>query len=910
MNAIADKHNRSATPYKGEGIPSDLTPNPKVVFKRKITCAFHYFDTDNSDSIDLEEFRNIMSLIKAHVNDSDLINIFKFVDVDSSGSIELPELVNFLEIPFDPPEVIRCTMSNHLSTPWHFLEYHKLNVTTRSHSLKLVPGPDGLAAYFNSSTDSAVNNVIQPGFRLTFINTTRVDSKTFVDIQRRLEIAPLPYILVFQHEDVIRQVKIQDSSGKFHTLNYNPAKGEPTSKEKEMFNGPVMEMVNPGRDTEESKKEIYEFFGHCRHCPRDSVWWLKIHLFMEDENFSKPANFLTYFIMLLIAISTFTYVFQTLPDWEYWPGWQVMEGIVSIVFSVEFLVRIASSRSISRYLSDTMNIIDFCAIIPFWIEVFTAGKLDPELLRIVRVIRLLRLFRLARAGSMQEILTIYSLTAKDVFHWLIIFLMIGGVVLICIASFEYIFELGVVANIGVCDISSGTVCEDTPNNVFYDGFSTTFRSALSCESACENFALSGCCAFNQVVGNCHLSNSTEIVTLNSSSYNSGLCGITSRQLRIDGDETPYYAITNSFWWACVTMFMVGYGEVYPITEPGRLISAVAAALGLMFLAVPVIIVGFHFLLSLVTVRYRNLPASVDKELEATNRGSVMQLLEQVNTEVGTRIFKQEDIVVFLLYNIRLNSKDKLEQILCYPNGWSYLPFAYDWTPGLPRLTQFKLFILFGVYGRRFQNYRSAQKKQKLEFFQSLSNLEKENELVSPNEAGNPLSRESKIRRNRSRSEPSRNYSTTGMAGIPVSQSRSSIAFKFREVPNIPITTTYCETSLMKNYSNPLKLGDFCDTQINPISLPYVVHEKPNMLGRKNFPDNPTLPRTSDGISSPSVMRVVNKKEESIILLPPEKSLETSMEYEGFKLGKTNVRKPLVENYSDSVEEFSQITTQL
>ena len=98
--------------------------------------------------------------------------------------------------------------------------------------------------------------------------------------------------------------------------------------------------------------------------------------------------------------------------------------------------------------------------------------------------------------------------------------------------------------------------------------------------------------------------------------------------------------------------MVGYGEMYPITEQGRLVSSIAAALGLMFLAVPVIIVGFHFLLALVTVRYTKLPASVNANLEVANRGSVMQLLEQVNTEVGMRLFKEDDFVVFLLHNVR------------------------------------------------------------------------------------------------------------------------------------------------------------------------------------------------------------------------------------------------------------------
>jgi len=76
----------------------------------------------------------------------------------------------------------------------------------------------------------------------------------------------------------------------------------------------------------------------------------------------------------------------------------------------------------------------------------------------------------------------------------------------------------------------------------------------------------------------------------------------------------------------------------------------------------------------------------------------------------------------LIQDTRLNTKQKLEWILRYKNGWSYLPYSYDDTPGLPRVTQFQLFILFTVFGRKFQRARAAQKRDDQRFIKGLKFL--------------------------------------------------------------------------------------------------------------------------------------------------------------------------------------------
>ena len=51
---------------------------------------------------------------------------------------------------------------------------------------------------------------------------------------------------------------------------------------------------------------------------------------------------------------------------------------------------------------------------------------------------------------------------------------------------------------------------------------------------------------------------------------------------------------SSFWWAVATLTTVGYGDIYPITIVGKILSAVIALLGVALVAVPTGIIDSGF----------------------------------------------------------------------------------------------------------------------------------------------------------------------------------------------------------------------------------------------------------------------------------------------------------------------------
>merc|ERR1719285_1514681 len=148
-------------------------------------------------------------------------------------------------------------------------------------------------------------------------------------------------------------------------------------------------------------EEVPLLSPHCKHCPLPSAWYLPVHLTMDSENYSMISMVIAWFIMFLIILSTATYILQTLPHWEHWSVWDIIEEIASVVFSIEIAVRLACCRNLMQYLKEPWNIIDVCSILPFWVELITAGSFSAKFIRTVRVLRLLRIVRLAKKDVMK-----------------------------------------------------------------------------------------------------------------------------------------------------------------------------------------------------------------------------------------------------------------------------------------------------------------------------------------------------------------------------------------------------------------------------------------------------------------------------------------------------------------------------
>lgn len=101
-------------------------------------------------------------------------------------------------------------------------------------------------------------------------------------------------------------------------------------------------------------------------------------------------------IQFLIVVSLVSVVIESLPNLS--PSTQrffaVLEVVVIVLFTVEYLLRLAVADNRLRFAVSFYGLLDLVAILPFYL----ATGVDLRTVRIVRLLRLVRAFKLLRYG--------------------------------------------------------------------------------------------------------------------------------------------------------------------------------------------------------------------------------------------------------------------------------------------------------------------------------------------------------------------------------------------------------------------------------------------------------------------------------------------------------------------------------
>ncbi|XP_051525141.1 potassium voltage-gated channel subfamily C member 4-like [Myxocyprinus asiaticus] len=185
------------------------------------------------------------------------------------------------------------------------------------------------------------------------------------------------------------------------------------------------------------------------------VWQPKIWALFEDPYSSRAARIIAFVSLFFILVSITNFCLETLesfneihyhnesildgnttviisnPEVETKPVLTLVEGICVVWFTFEFLVRIICCPDKNRFVKNTLNIIDFVAILPFYIEMSLSGLTSKAakdvlgFLRVVRFVRILRIFKLTRHFVGLRVLGHTLRASINEFCLLIIFLALG-----------------------------------------------------------------------------------------------------------------------------------------------------------------------------------------------------------------------------------------------------------------------------------------------------------------------------------------------------------------------------------------------------------------------------------------------------------------------------------------------------
>lgn len=129
----------------------------------------------------------------------------------------------------------------------------------------------------------------------------------------------------------------------------------------------------------------------------ESDWRNKLHeiIFEADTPAGKLFDIL---LLLAILLSVVAVMLETVEaiGVDYGPQLRTLEWIFTILFTIEYVVRIICVKRPWKYVTSFYGIIDLLAVIPTYLSLVVAGTHSLIVIRAVRLLRVFRILKLAR----------------------------------------------------------------------------------------------------------------------------------------------------------------------------------------------------------------------------------------------------------------------------------------------------------------------------------------------------------------------------------------------------------------------------------------------------------------------------------------------------------------------------------
>ena len=123
-------------------------------------------------------------------------------------------------------------------------------------------------------------------------------------------------------------------------------------------------------------------------------WRLKLHeiIFEADTRAGKIFDIL---LIVAILLSVSVVMLDSIPKMHQHYGDQlfIAEWVFTILFSIEYLLRIMTVGRPLKYITSFFGIIDFLAIVPTYLSLLFPGT---QMLAVIRILRVLRIFRVLK----------------------------------------------------------------------------------------------------------------------------------------------------------------------------------------------------------------------------------------------------------------------------------------------------------------------------------------------------------------------------------------------------------------------------------------------------------------------------------------------------------------------------------
>ncbi len=167
-------------------------------------------------------------------------------------------------------------------------------------------------------------------------------------------------------------------------------------------------------------------------------WKKKLHevIFEADTTAGKAFDIA---LLIFIVLSVIVVLIDSVPTINQQYGVQLyyLEWFFTIIFTIEYILRIISTQQPSKYIFSFYGIIDLLAIIPTYLSIVVAGS---HFLLVIRILRLLRVFRVLKLARFIGASTSLTTALKRSKHKIIVFLEVVLALVVIMGSIMYLIE--------------------------------------------------------------------------------------------------------------------------------------------------------------------------------------------------------------------------------------------------------------------------------------------------------------------------------------------------------------------------------------------------------------------------------------------------------------------------------------
>jgi len=146
-------------------------------------------------------------------------------------------------------------------------------------------------------------------------------------------------------------------------------------------------------------------------------------------------------LLFLILLSVLTVILESVPSIQdrHTALIDLLEWIFTIVFTIEYVLRIWCARRRLRYITSFYGVVDFLAIMPTYLSLLMPAS---HTLLVVRALRLLRIFRIFKLGRYMTEASVLQRALYASRQKIVIFMFTVATILVIAASAMYLLEGG------------------------------------------------------------------------------------------------------------------------------------------------------------------------------------------------------------------------------------------------------------------------------------------------------------------------------------------------------------------------------------------------------------------------------------------------------------------------------------